>query len=149
MEFARIKCQEPSFDSTCILTEGDFDVQTIIVELLRGDRATTIIDRLQKEFPQHPRLVGDINDKTFVWGVLSHMLTFINLKDEFQRVYTRNDGNRIDFKYVVETLGMSFEGTPHRGIDDAINIQRAWVKFQELNQNLQVEWVKQIQVNFN
>lgn len=150
LKFARHKL---SFDmSSCLVTEGDFDVQAIIVELLRLDRASTIFAQLQKEFPQHPQLQNKENlpEKQFVWKTMSRMLRYINFKDEFARLYEPNKDRSVnDFDYELKTLGLSFEPGmhPHVGLDDTIMLQRAHKHFVK-EQQLPAKWIKQIEIKF-
>lgn len=152
LKLARHKCSEVSFDMTCVVTEGDFDVQALMVELLRSDRASAIVRQLQKEFPHHPQLQNTQNlpEKQFVWQTVSRMLRYINFKEEFTRVYEPNKDRSVnDFDYALEKLGLSFEDGMHAhvGLDDTIMLQRAHKHFLK-TQQLPAKWIKQIQIKF-
>lgn len=51
--------------------------------------------------------------------------THINLKEEFKKKFHIKHAG---VGHALKKLGMSFEGTPHRGQDDALNIARIFVK---------------------
>jgi len=54
----------------------------------------------------------------------------LNLKAEFGKLH---GGRKFGMKRALHLLGLPLEGIHHRGIDDARNIFRIWVKMQELS----------------
>lgn len=42
---------------------------------------------------------------------------------------------QIGLSKAIEHIGINFEGTPHRGIDDALNVARIYIKLMKKNRN--------------
>ena len=54
---------------------------------------------------------------------------WVNVRKHYRKYYRAEDfGTPITLELIIENLGMSFEGRPHSGIDDARNIARILVK---------------------
>lgn len=109
-------------------------------------RLTTIAQTQVATAPRYPEAIGSLrswmrtfDDAVFCsWGVYDrrqfekdcayHGVEYpfppehINLKEEFSRVL--NTGRRFGLSGALKRLGLEFEGTPHRGIDDVRNIAR-------------------------
>ena len=54
---------------------------------------------------------------------------WVNVRKHYRRYYKAEDFETpVTLELILENLGMSFEGRPHSGIDDARNIARILVK---------------------
>jgi inhibitor of KinA sporulation pathway (predicted exonuclease) len=77
---------------------------------------------------------GFFDQKIFSKNCLLHELEdlwtreHISLKHQYPRI--KGIGNSIGLKNAVEREGFEFEGAHHRGIDDAINLAKIFLKFQ-------------------
>ena len=53
---------------------------------------------------------------------------WVNVRKHYRRYYKTPEGTPLTLELILEGLGMSFEGRPHSGIDDARNIAKLLVK---------------------
>ena len=60
--------------------------------------------------------------------VPSYANKWINLRKHWYRYYKFTPDQPVTFEVLLEKLGMSFDGRPHSGIDDARNIAKLLVK---------------------
>jgi hypothetical protein len=129
MKFARVKCQIGPFSQSCMVCEGDFDPMFLCGELLRENRARTVLRLLQMEFPNHQDLQKNFSDPQAVWTTIADILRFINFKDEFARFFPSNpDRTRNDLDYILEKLGLKFNDDEHHhsGKDDTRKVLEAY-----------------------
>lgn len=150
LKFARLKVENNRpLTKSCIVSCGDFDEIFIAGELLRDNRAVKICNKLQEEFPDHPDLKGEIDDKK-AWKIMEDMLRYINFKDEYHRFYDKIKRKKdvSDFTQIQDVLGLKYGENEHHhsGKDDTYNIKKAYEKVRELNQNSEPIFVKSFRI---
>lgn len=53
---------------------------------------------------------------------------WVNVRKHYRRYYKAEEKTPLTLEGIIENLGMSFEGRPHSGIDDARNIAKILVR---------------------